>query len=321
MVNLIKPDPTSEFNESLGTAEFYTVQETGESGMSQVGLAILCGVSQQAISRLLETTLTTSAPSKWLNPLVGEDLTLTTYQKDPNLTVNGRRAGNLAIYKAEVCRRVIQHYALSRRNETAQVVLDAFLDIGINTWIQGLTGWTEKRESLQPHTNVYIQRIEHMRDHKVAFDCWTIFREASELLLLLEKDWQVPINDYDILDGSIGRRWSDYRKDKDWAKPPRTYTHCYRDQRGERDCFAYDYQELPYFRWWLENEYKSYWLPRYLTEKYGKKATRLIYEEQNLLTPEIEELTEIKRIAPKQERLYQDFLLARQNLRLLSDSY
>jgi hypothetical protein len=321
MVNLIKPDPTSEFNKSFGTAEFYTVQETGESGMSQTALATLCGVTRKSVSNLLQNTLANKPPSKWLKPLVDEDLTLVTYQSHPDLTVNGKKAGNLTVYKAEVCRRVLQHYAFVDRNEIPQLVLDAFLDIGINTWIQYLTGWKEKKESLQPHTNVYIQRIQHMRDHKVAFDCWTIFREASELLLLLEKDWQVPINDYDILDGSIGRCWSDYRKDKDWAKPSKTYTHCYRDQRGERDCFAYDYQELPYFRWWLENEYKSYWLPRYLTKKYGKKVTRLIYEEQNLLTPEIEELTEIKRTAPKQERLYQDFLLARQNLRLLSDSH
>jgi hypothetical protein len=75
---------------------------------------------------------------------------------------------------------------------------------------------------------------------------------------------------------------------------------------------------LPYFRWWLEEVYKPEHLPKYLLGKYGKKATRLIYEEQGLLTPEIEEATEVKRATPKQEVLYQNFLLARQNLRAIS---
>jgi hypothetical protein len=38
--------------------EFYTVLATGESGMSQSGLAILAGVSPQALIKL-ETTLLT----------------------------------------------------------------------------------------------------------------------------------------------------------------------------------------------------------------------------------------------------------------------
>jgi hypothetical protein len=318
MVNLIKPEFSSDFNEFLGTAEFYTIQETGESGMSQTALAALCGVSQQSISNLLRFTLTSSAPSQWLEPLVGEDLTLTSYQSNPDLTVNNKKPGNLIVYRAEVCRRVIQHYAFVNRSQTAQSVLDTFLDIGINTWIQKLTGWDQKRDSLQPHTDVYIKRIEHMRDHKVDFNYWTIFREASELLLLLEKDWIVPVNDYDILDGSIGRHWSVYRQDKSWLQESATYTHCYRDQRGEVECLAYSYNELPYFRWWLEEVYKPEHLPKYLLGKYGKKATRLIYEEQGLLTPEIEEATEVKRATPKQEVLYQNFLLARQNLRAIS---
>ena len=64
--------------------EFYTVDLTGQSGMSQSGLAILAGVSQQALSAL-EKTLTTKAPSESLKPFVDKPLTLTI----DSVTVNG----------------------------------------------------------------------------------------------------------------------------------------------------------------------------------------------------------------------------------------
>lgn len=79
MTNLIK----SLGSQDSGTTEFYTVEDTGESGMSQSGLAVLCGVSQQAIAQL-ENTLTSKAPSKWLESLVGQDLTLTSNDSDPS---------------------------------------------------------------------------------------------------------------------------------------------------------------------------------------------------------------------------------------------
>ena len=78
--------------------EFYTVLETGESGMSQSGLAILAGVSSQALIKL-EATLVTSSPSECLQPFVGENLTLVT-NNEQNLTVNGKSVGNLKIYKS-----------------------------------------------------------------------------------------------------------------------------------------------------------------------------------------------------------------------------
>ncbi|NKB17286.1 MAG: hypothetical protein HC770_02850, partial [Pseudanabaena sp. CRU_2_10] len=37
--------------------EFFTINATGESGMSESGLARLCGVTQQAISKLLQIRL------------------------------------------------------------------------------------------------------------------------------------------------------------------------------------------------------------------------------------------------------------------------
>ncbi|MCY6494617.1 helix-turn-helix domain-containing protein, partial [Leptolyngbya sp. GGD] len=269
--------------------EFYTVVLTGQSGMSQSGLAVLAGVDQSTLSRL-ETTLMHSAPSETLKPFQGKSLTLMI----DNPKIEGKPVGNLKIYKSSYCAAVLKHYAEQGR-QIAVFSLIKFAEKGIDSWIQEITGWKQWQEKIQPYTDVYIKRIENMRDHKISDDLWMIFREAAELLLLIEKDWQVPINQYDILDGSIGRLWSDYRKPYPWAGTVGSYNHKFRDKRGEQPCAAYEMTELPYFRKWLREVYIPTHLPQYLVNKYGKSVTRLIYTENGLLTDVILQLTEIKR--------------------------
>lgn len=297
-----------------GEIEFYTIALTGQSGMSQSGLAILSGVSRQALIDL-EKTLVSKAPSEYLQSFVGKDLTLVT----PNPLINGKLVGNLKIYKSLYCAAVLKHYSREESPEhirrVATFSILKFADRGITDWIQGITEWKQYKESILPHTSVYVSRIEHMRDHEIPDHLWAIFREGSELLLLLEKDWRVPINDYDILDGSIGRKWSDYRSTQPWIELVESYVHSYRDQRGKRPCNAYSLTELPHFRLWLRSSYVPEHLPKYLITKYGKQVVRQVYTEIGDLSNYILELTEVKRITPQEEKKYQDFLIARQKLR------
>lgn len=167
---------------------------------------------------------------------------------------------------------------------------------------------------LLPHTSVYIRRLENMRDHQVDDDLWIIFREANEVLLMIEKEYRVPVEQMDLCDGSIGRHWSNYRKTQDWSVPPRSYIHNFRDRRGERECLAYDYSEIKYFRRWLREVYIPVYLPSYLIEKYGKRAVRKIYEEINKVDDFIIGLTEEKRSTAKQDEMYEVFLAARATL-------
>jgi DNA-binding XRE family transcriptional regulator len=290
--------------------EFYTVDLTGQSGMSQSGLAILAGVSQQALS-VLEKTLTNKAPSESLSSFVDKPLTLTI----ENVTVNGKDPGNLTIYKASYCAAVLKHYASEPRSNPVAINSSLkFMEMGINGWIQVITGWNERVKTLKPHTNVYIERLSNMSDHKIADNLWMVFREASELLLLVEKDWQVPINDYDLMDGSIGKCWKEYREGKPWAKVIQRYEHQFRDTRGKRPANAFHVDEWQYFKAWLREEYVPKHLPAYLVYKYGRHAVRQIYSENGCLTDQILEITEIKRPTPKANRQYQDFLLAREQL-------
>lgn len=299
-----------------GGVEFYTVSLTGQSGMSQSGLALLCGVSRTTIQNL-ESTLATSAPSQTLEPFVGKRFTLATSEDDA--VIGGRPIGNIRIYKSSFCAAVLKHYSDIEMSEKRQerpstYSLLKFVEKGIDKWIQDITGWTQYQDSIELHTSVYVARIEHMRDHSIDAEHWMIFREAADLLLLLEKDWRVPINDYDILDGSIGIKWSSYRKDKPWAVEKGSYTHHYRDQRGPRVCSAYKWAERAEFQRWMVSTYIPQHLPEYLITKYGKSATRLIYTENGMLSDRVLQLTEVKSKSPKDEEKFLSFQSSRQKL-------
>ncbi|MGE5658871.1 MAG: hypothetical protein ACM37W_19920 [Actinomycetota bacterium] len=81
--------------------EFFTVQATGESGMSQSGLAILCGVSKQAISKLVLDLSSKVAPKR-LQPWIGKDICFA-------LTAE-KRGGKLKIFKMVFALDVIRHF-------------------------------------------------------------------------------------------------------------------------------------------------------------------------------------------------------------------
>jgi Phage regulatory protein Rha (Phage_pRha) len=163
----------------------------------------------------------------------------------------------------------------------------------------------------QPTTTIYIQRLQNMSDHTVADDVWTTFREGAEILLMVEKDYRVPVSQMDLCDGSIGSHWVQYREEIDIKNPIKKYIHRFRDHRPDVMPNAFEYSELPVFRKWLREFYILNHLPKYLVDKYGKRAVRQIYEEQRKLTNYILEITDEKRITPKQEELYQVFLAAR----------
>lgn len=158
-------------------------------------------------------------------------------------------------------------------NKVAQYSLQKFTAIGITNWIQGITGYIhqppQQQQTPQIQSTAYAQRLLHRDDHIVPFGYWSVFNEGAKVLIYVEQKLKLPIGEYDLIDGSMGKRWPSYRKDQPWCCPLSSYMHHYRDQRGSRECNAYDDAELKYFRSWLDEEYIPIHMPVYLKKKYS----------------------------------------------------
>ncbi len=144
---------TSNSSEVLRTerngVEYFTVVATGESGMSQRGLARACGKTHRTIQKL-EIDLATKSPSKWLQPFVGKGLNLAT-----NFTKKG---GEVRIYQASFCAATIKHYAY-KGSEIAQDFDVALGEIGLTSYIQSQTGWLPEQYTAAPQTQKRISNI------------------------------------------------------------------------------------------------------------------------------------------------------------------
>lgn len=293
---------------------YYTREPDGTSGMTVGALAEFVGVTQPAITQLLNRVSgsdpITNDLAECLKPFAGRDLRLITNDAQGRL-----------IIPDESCQAVAEYYAFEARlyegKDTAVSNYRAVARAGIRVFIWSKTGFVPEflRPSLKSNTTVYIERLENIRDHTVPDDKWTTFREGAEVLLLIEKEMGVPVDQMDLCDGSIGKRWSNYRKEKPWTKPEGTYTHVFRDHRGPiSGCFAYDLSELSYFRRWLKDVYVPLHMPEYLVTKYGKLAVRQVYEEMGGVTDRVAEVTEVRRVTPNQQKQLQEFLKSRQKL-------
>ena len=118
--------------------EFFTIQTTGESGMSQSGLARMCGVGADAINKLLKSVMMGSCPN-FLKPLQDKELAL---MKSVN------EFKNVTIIKDSVCAIILEWYAFEsqRPTEKARQAFRQFAAMGIRTWIQLITGWDNSPE-------------------------------------------------------------------------------------------------------------------------------------------------------------------------------
>jgi hypothetical protein len=76
---------------------------------------------------------------------------------------------------------------------------------------------------------------------------WAVFGESHLLLLYVEQTLRHPVDKFDLLDGSVGIRWANYRKDKEWALESSTGTIIFNDKRNTQIIRCYQYPELTIF--------------------------------------------------------------------------
>jgi hypothetical protein len=109
--------------------------------MSIIGLSRLCGVSDKAIGLLLASIARSSVRSKQLKRFLGQNL---------YLEVKGPQGAK--IVRADVCSAIIRYYAFESdvKNETAEYSHDKFADMGMEAWIQSITGWKPTLPNPEP---------------------------------------------------------------------------------------------------------------------------------------------------------------------------
>lgn len=168
--------------------EFFTNKATGESGMSQSGLAIACGISQQAMSKLDKSLITksisevlegsedkdcnptTKSPSKSAKGFSSKGLNPTTKksaaQKLEKVSTESfllktdavKNGGAVKVYTAKFCAAVIRHYAFAG-SETAQMFFEAIGEIGMTSYIQSRTGWLPEEFTAAPQAHEKLNEL------------------------------------------------------------------------------------------------------------------------------------------------------------------
>ena len=113
--------------------EFYVSNDGKQSGVSQNGLARLCGTSRSTIYSLLNTLEEGAGkmPPKSLIPMRGE--------------LSKGLTDGVRIVPSQIASRIIRYYAYESRvaNNTAKFSYDKFAEIGMDTWIKQIVRFSD----------------------------------------------------------------------------------------------------------------------------------------------------------------------------------
>lgn len=132
MSNIERVEPIVE-----NGVEFYVSADGKQRGISQVGCAKLIGISEQGLRQFIKGLSDRSKThSKSLEHLVGANL---------YLAVSSNQQAR--ILDSKVVASIISYYAIERKNEVALYSLQKFASIGIDTWIDNVTGVTSIENS------------------------------------------------------------------------------------------------------------------------------------------------------------------------------
>ena len=169
--------------------EFFTIDETGESGMSESGLARLCGVSTPAVIQILRSLSLTSDHEKSLEPQRSKSFCLKLHRDE--ITSRGQNS-DIVLVRAIACARVIEYYAFDSRRKTEEAVFAyrKFAELGITAWIQEMTDW---RGNAIPKNGIVVdfKTIDQLMDKKLdanTYRVYLILQKAIRLRMTLTPD-------------------------------------------------------------------------------------------------------------------------------------
>ena len=169
--------------------EFFTVDATGESGMSESGVARLCGVSSVAVNKMLRTNVVTWEQDGSLDPRQRRHLS---FKLADQRKTSDCQFLNIKILSAELCARVIQYYAFESKNKTEEALFafQKFAARGLNTWIQGITHW---HGNTAPKTGIAVDfsTIDTLMDKRLdgsSYRVYLVLQKAIRLRMQLTAD-------------------------------------------------------------------------------------------------------------------------------------
>lgn len=118
---------------TVGGIEFYVSTLTDEAGISQSGIARLCGLTETTIRLLINGLSDRSLSDERMRdpalaPMLGKDLSIKITSGNQAKVINAEYAGE-----------IISYYAF-KGNKTAYISLKKFQIIGIKSWIKEITG-------------------------------------------------------------------------------------------------------------------------------------------------------------------------------------
>lgn len=152
------------------------------------------------------------------------------------------------------------------------ICLGRWISVEFAVWCdRHIKKYLESGTVVQPHQilGAYQERVKEMFDQLplIPKGYWCVLHESANILIWVETQLKCPVDKSDLLDGSIGKSWSNYRSDKSWAldriKFPYTFP-C-----GKKvEPWCYRMSELGYFRSFLQDDYCPNGLLAYLNRKY-----------------------------------------------------
>jgi hypothetical protein len=124
--------------------EFFTLNITGEGAVSESGLARLCDVKHQSMNELVQRIIAGNVTAECLKPFSGKDIRLQATDEPTGMF------SQIALIRADASAAIVEYYAYESRykTESALFAFRKFAKMGIERWIQGITGWVDP--SFQP---------------------------------------------------------------------------------------------------------------------------------------------------------------------------
>jgi hypothetical protein len=115
--------------------EFYVSNDGAFTGMSQTGLAKLCGIARSTLQNLL---------NKAADKIESESLRIAL---DKTLWLPTEAPNNAEVIPSDTCARIIAYYAFESKTPSfiAKYSFEKFASKGISTWIKEVTGYQDNQ--------------------------------------------------------------------------------------------------------------------------------------------------------------------------------